>query len=133
MPSNVRNFFWLNCSSLLLGLIIAAFIDPKLAVEGKAVGGLSYVITIQVIVYAVMLFLLWLIAFKRKNWARWVWLALFLLGSPAYIAIFKNIFGITVQGGISLLQVSLQIIALYLIFTGNAVQWFRSTAEPGSV
>jgi len=106
MPSNIRNFFWLNVLSLVLGL-------------GTAI-------------LAVMLLILWLIAFKRQNWARWLWIALFVLGTPGYIAIFKDLLGISLAGAISLTQVALQLVALYFVFTGNAKPWFRRTEAEAS-
>jgi len=134
MPSNIRNFFWLNCLSLILGLGTATLTAHTTAAMAAAAGhGPGFVIAIQVFVLAFMLLILWLIAFKRQNWARWLWLALFVLGTPGYIAIFKNLFGISLAGAISLTQVALQLVALYFVFTGNAVAWFRRTAEPESV
>jgi hypothetical protein len=126
MPTNVRNFFWLNVLSLLLGVITATLTAHTIAAMATAAGhGPDFVIVIRVFVVVVMLLILWLIAFKRQNWARWLWLALFVLGTPGYIGLFKNLFGISLAGAISLAQVALQIVALYLVFTGNAAVWFR--------
>ncbi len=134
MPSNVRNFFWLNFLALVLGVAVAILTAPKNAAIAAAGGlGPGFVIGVQVSVEALLLLLLWLIAFKRQNWARWVWLAMFVLGLPGYIAIFKNLFGISAAGAISLVQVILEIVALYFVFTGNAAAWFRRTTEAESV
>jgi hypothetical protein len=130
MPSNVRNFFWLNVLSLALGVPVAIMTSSKLYAAAAAGGqGPGFIIGIQVTTMAVLLLLLWLIAFKRRNWARWVWIALFVLGTPGYIAIFRNLFGISVAGAISLMQLALQLVALYSIFTGNASGWFRRDSE----
>lgn len=128
MPSNVRYFFWLNCLSLVLGLGTATLTANKTAQMAAAVGhGPGFVISIQICVAAIMLLILWTIAFKRQNWARWLWLALFVLGSPGYIVTFKNIFGVSLAGAISLTQLGLQLVALYFVFTGNAKPWFQRT------
>jgi len=97
---------------------------------GSAQGGMTNVITVQILVFAFMFLMIWLIAFRRQNWARWVFVALFVIGLPGYLAVLKNLLGITLQGGLSLAQVCIQITALYFIFTGNAVGWFRRPAEP---
>ena len=126
MPSNVRSFFWLNVLSLVLGLGTAILTAQTTAAMAAAAGyGQGSVIGIQVLTMAFMLLILWLIAFKRQDWARWLWLALFVVGTPGYIGIFKNLFGISLAGAISLTQVALQLVALYLVFTGNATAWFR--------
>jgi hypothetical protein len=126
MPSNVRNFFWLNVLSLALGVIVAIMTSPKLYAMAAAAGrGPGYIITIQVVTMALLLLLIWLIAFKRQNWARWVWLVMFVLGMPGYAIVFKNLMGISLTGAISLMQLVLQLVALYSIFTGNARAWFR--------
>ena len=133
MPSNVRNFFWLNVLSLVLGVATASLTARKTAEMAAAIGqGPGYVIAIQITVAAVMLLILWLIAFKRQNWARWLWLALFVLGTPPYVVIFKNMLGISLAGAISLTQLALQLVALYFVFTGNAKSWFRRTEAEAS-
>jgi hypothetical protein len=126
MPSNVRNFFWLNVLSLALGVVVAILTWSKNIAITTAMGqGAGYLIGIQVGVMALLFLLLWLIAFKRQNWARWIWLVMFVLGMPGYIVVFKNLMGISLAGAISLMQLGLQIVALYSIFTGNAPAWFR--------
>jgi hypothetical protein len=131
MPSNAQRFFWLNCLVLALGLINSILMAPKNAAIASAGGhGLGFVIGIQIFVAAFILLLLWLIAFRRQNWARWLFVGMFVLGMPLFVATFKSVFGgITISAAISLVQVMLQLAGLYFIFTGNARPWFRRETE----
>ena len=126
MPTNVRNFFWLNVLSLALGalnsFLMAAKTQAMVAAAGLSPNAL---IATQVCVMLVFLLLLWLIAFKRQNWARWVWVGLFVLGLPGYIGLLKNFAGFSPSLGLSLAQLVLQVAGLYFVFTGNAVDWFK--------
>jgi phosphatidylserine synthase len=129
MPSNVRNFFWLNCMSMVLGAVTSVLMAPKLTEIAAAAGhGPGFVMGIQIFVTIMVLIFLWLIAFKRQNWARWVWLAMSILGAPGSIANFKTYLGTPLAAAIHSTQMVLMLVALYFVFTGNAKPWFRRDA-----
>ena len=92
----------------------------------------------------VMGFLVWLAARRRKNWARWVLLVVVFWGliylprsilhhPEAYLKSFGN-FKAAGDEKIQIVWMVLQgayvvrVIALFLIFTGDARAWFRKSA-----
>ena len=126
MPSNVRNFAILSYLSLLLGIVQGFLMfDESVAMAAK-VGGELFVLGVQIGTIVVLAVLYFLIAFGRQNWARWLLLVLFVIGLPFVVLSYPALFSrAPVQGVVSLLQTVMQILALYLVFTGNAKAWFR--------
>ena len=128
MPRNVVRFEQLIYASLVVRMITAIVdfarllkVASALAIVGGGIAG-----------FAALALLTWLIARRRKNWARWVLLALYLLGLPFVIV---GPF-VTEVGGVALARPSLfvvslialetiaQTVALIFIFTGDAKAWF---------
>jgi hypothetical protein len=129
MPSNVARFEQLMYFSIALGVIGSALQWNQLVLRADAVGGAAFVLVVQGIVISSEILLIWLIARRRKNWARWMALISFLVGIPfsvnAYIDLFQNN---AFAGILSTVQDLLQMIALFLIFTGDARDWFQHPA-----
>jgi LPXTG-motif cell wall-anchored protein len=128
MPRNVVRFEQLIYASLVVRLIIAIVdfarlskVTSALAIVGAGVAG-----------FVILVLLAWLIARRRKNWARWVLLTLYLLGLPFVIV---GPF-VTEVGGVALakpspfvisliaLETIAQAVALIFVFTGDAKAWF---------
>jgi chromate transport protein ChrA len=94
------------------------------------------VLFIQFFVLAIIVLFIWLIARRRKNWARWVWLSLFILGLPfAFPELSRLLRSGLIVATLVCAQNLAQIVALYLIFTGNAREWFarNSAVQPRPV
>lgn len=125
MPTSVVWFERLAYASLGLGFVALA-LDydnlSRLAPPAALVGVLLLTI-------AAMALLIWLIARQRQGWARWVLLALFLIGLPYF---FTNLLRQSlVSVPVSLLQTVLQGVALFYVFTGDARPWFvRPQPQP---
>ena len=89
-------------------------------------GGAAFVLLVQISVFVMAVFVIWLIARRRKNWARWLLLVFFLLGIPLSVPALAKLSRISSYDGIlSGAQGLAQIVALFLIFTGDARDWFR--------
>jgi hypothetical protein len=131
LPSNVARFEQLMYLSLGIGLIVAALRWNYSVSQASRVGGVKFVLLIQGFVFALLVLLIWLVARRHKNWARWFLLVIFILGIPSYVKILEEMLqSNTIAGILSMSQVVLQIIAYILIFTGNARAWFQRTSEP---
>jgi hypothetical protein len=140
-PSNVVLFEQLMCASLILYLVeIVLFLNWKQIAETP--DGLKLVQTSRFsIIWSSCLFvcLIWNAARKRTNWARWlllIWFAcdiawdfhgesqsrhLVKLNSiPAMNLLLPSLF---------LLTHSFEGIALFLIITGNAREWFKRSSQ----
>ena len=121
MPRNVARFEQISYIANALGLVIASLDDARLA----AGMGWSFLLIVQLAVFAILILLIWLIARRRKNWARWVLLALFVFGLPgAWTNISSTFPAHAVVGVLMLVQAALQAIAIFFVFTGNARGWF---------
>jgi preprotein translocase subunit SecY len=69
-PSNVVRFEQLWYLSLGIGVIQSMPQWNRLRADARAVGGAAFVLFIQISVFAMTVFVIWLIARRRKNWAR---------------------------------------------------------------
>jgi hypothetical protein len=88
---------------------------------------MGYVLFVQTVVFAVGVLFIWLVARRRKNWARWIWLVVFIISFPfALPELSRLLRSGPVVATLVCVQNFAQIVALYLIFTGNARQWFAN-------
>jgi hypothetical protein len=122
MPSNIARFEQLMYLSLGIGIVIAAMQYPSLSSNA----GAALTLSIQASTFGIMLLFIWLIARRHANWARWVFLVISLAGLLAYIPVLGQMLRINPFSGIlSMIQFLIQAVAFYLVFTGNAVAWFK--------
>jgi hypothetical protein len=127
--SNVARFEQLMYLSIALGVIESALSWNQSVLEADPVGGASFVLVVQIIVITSEVTLIWLIARRRRNWARWLALISFLVGIPFSMNTYIDLFQSGALAGIlDTAQDLLQLVALYLIFTGNARDWFQHPA-----
>lgn len=118
-PRNIAFFECLILASLALGVVQSYFEWPNFTQQTSA----GYVPFTQLLVFAVMLTLTLLISRRRSNIAKWISVALYLLGLPLY---FKMVGEGSVEPGIvQLIQLMLQAIGYTLLFTPQARKWFR--------
>ena len=126
MPSNVARFEQLMYLSLGIGVIVAALRWSPNVAQAAALGGVGLVLFVQAFVLAFMVVFIWLVARRHKNWARWLLLILSVLGLPGYLRMLVPLLRFDpVAGTLSLAQDLAQVVALLLIFTGNARAWFE--------
>jgi len=75
---------------------------------------------------AITVFFIWKIG-RGKNWARIIFLVLFVLGTVPFIFIVRSAFARSVVSGlISVLQMGLQAVGLFLIFASPGKQWLQA-------
>jgi hypothetical protein len=130
-PSNVQRFEQLMYLSIAIGALNIALDWGRLVSVARPVGGAVFVLVVDAFVFVFLISLIWLIGRRAKNWARWVLLIFFLLGTPTAVRVVVNNLRVKpFVGALGLVQVALQVIALFLIFTGNSRAWFgRQTAR----
>ena len=126
LPSNVAWFERLMYLSLGIGVITSALRWSELVALGGPLGGANAMIFVLAFVFAFMALFIWLVARRHKNWARWFLLILGLLGLPSYFRTLGEVLQVNpVAGTLSLLQILAQVVAFFLIFTGDARDWFE--------
>jgi hypothetical protein len=127
MPSNVARFEQLMYLSIGIGIALSCLQYGSLSQKDDV----TFALIIQLFVFAVLVILVWLIARRQENWARWVLVIMFLAGLLFYIPILSQTLNTSpLLGILSIIRDFIQGIALYLVFTGNAVAWFRAVQGP---
>jgi hypothetical protein len=130
LPSNVARFEQLMYLSLGIGLIESALQWSQNVTQANAFGGAGFVLFVQAFVVVFMVLFIWLVARRHKNWARWLLLVIFILGLPIYVKTLGPMLPFNpVAGILSVLQLLCQLVALVLIFTGNARGWFEQSSQ----
>jgi hypothetical protein len=73
-----------------------------------------------------LFFFIWKIG-QGKNWARIVFLVLFVLGTVPFIFILRSALARSmVSGLVSILQMGLQVVGFFLIFASPGKEWFQA-------
>jgi hypothetical protein len=112
--------------SIAIGPITTALDWNHLVALAQRLGGAGFVLFVDGFTLALLILFVWLVARRAKNWARWVDLGMFVVGTPSAIRLLANkLPDKPLLGTLNLVQVALQIVALVLIFTGNARDWFK--------
>jgi hypothetical protein len=122
MPGNIVKFEMLMYVSLMLQIVTAVTNDSAFTPEHRALtmGALLFSIALTV-------FITWLIARRGVNWARWLLAILFVLSAPFLLLALAMGFSMDPVGCVlNAVQMSLQAIALVLVFSGDARDWFGS-------
>jgi ABC-type sulfate transport system permease subunit len=128
-PEIVSKAIFIFWASIGIG-VVRSFIEyPRLVEMSEGIGGVGFVITTQVLGLLFMSGLIWAIS-KRKNWARWTYLFLFVIGMPFAImpmidslsySLFSGLLGIT--------QIVGQLVVGIFLFQAPARLWFKKTQE----
>jgi hypothetical protein len=127
MPPNVVWFERLMIAAVFCGLAGVFLFWQREGVSSTA--ELAIAAGLVIVNFGLMLLLIWLIARRRKGWVRYVIAVLFLLGLPyALKSAQAELMIYPVEGGLSVVQLALQGVALVLVFTGNARAWFAKPA-----
>jgi hypothetical protein len=126
-PPNIARFELVMYLSIAVILIRSLFQYQ----DGANQAGYGSLVAAAIIGALTVLFA-WLIAWRRTNWARWVFLIFFVLAIPGYAAILSNRFNTNpAMSTLSVVQLLLYGYGAYLLFTREAVLWFRETRRPG--
>ncbi len=124
MPKNVRLFEKLWYGSLGIG-ILNSILEYQYLVN---LAGIGFLLIIEISIFVLTVFFIWLIARMRKGWARWVIFVFFVIGAPFYIPQLSEMLERNILVSLlSILQVILQILGLCFVFTGDSVNWFKKS------
>ena len=135
MPSNVAWFERLMYGALLLSLVSGYLVAQNEVASVADEAGLpaavlfGLVVAIAIIIFAIWVLFIWLAARRRKGWARYVLAALFVIGLVFYVRGYAAIVERPVEGLVNGVQLVMELVALVLVFTGNAREWFARPAH----
>ena len=84
--------------------------------------------------YGIMILLIWLTSRRRKSWPRWL-LLIFYFGIVAVFITTHNIApvrqNLLTQDALAWMQILLEAVALYFVFTRSSSNWFRGRIIAG--
>ena len=123
IPKNIFYFEVLLYLSLALDALSMPFRDESfdnLPDMSAQVGKLITAALILLFVY-----LVWLAAHRRKNWARMILLASLVMSSLSVVTAIGQT-GLQIDTVVDIVSALLTALGLYLSFTGDAVGWFKS-------
>ena len=123
MPTHVKYFEWTWLGSILVGIIVAALTYDEIATESNSV-------SIRIIQFLVLVFvttLVLLISRQKNNFFRLTLLFIFPVGVYFYIPQLSDFFAMGIVGVLSSMQLTLQCVGLYFLFTSESRQWFYTT------
>ena len=123
MPTHVKYFEWTWLGSILVGIIVAALTYDEIATESNSV-------SIRIIQFLVLVFvttLVLLISRQKNNFFRLTLLFIFPVGLYFYIPQLSDFFAMGIVGVLSSMQLTLQCVGLYFLFTSESRQWFYTT------
>jgi hypothetical protein len=124
VPRNVLRFEVLMYISLMLDAISVALQDRTPTPENPD-SAIMMLAILNGIMIVVMAFFVYLAARGRKNWPRWVVLAVEALTGIS-LWLFLQDKGMTLDAGIDVISSALVTIGLYYSFTGDARGWFNA-------
>jgi hypothetical protein len=123
IPRNVVWFEALLYLSLTLDALSAAFQDrtPTDEVSEQAI---MFATATGGCMILLLVFFVWLAAQRRKNWARWVLVAVLVLST---VRLGQDIGdnGLALDSVIEIVSCALTVAGLYFSFTGDARGWFN--------
>lgn len=118
-PSRVSAASVLLCISIALGPASIFLLRGQLPSGSQTF--FTELVTLMVLVW--LTYKIWV----GRNWARIAFTVLFALGFIFYVPILLDFFRFSaVAGTVNLSQALLQLVALYLLFTGPSRRWFEA-------
>lgn len=127
-PSQVKNAVYLLYATLVMGVVssILNLSDPGVQAS------LGFALVAMVITFAILLFNVTMIS-RGRNWARMVYLVLYVIGLPRSIVFLLQMLpSNTLTALIGTVQAILQLVAIVLLFQKPSSVWFKgeSNLEP---
>ena len=119
-PNHIKYFERAMLISLAPGVVILA-----LSSQGMGITAVLF----QTIVLVILLINILLISRKRSNIAKWVLIVMFFLGLPMYVPLLSILLSAGFVGVLSLLQLTVQLVGFYFLFTHQSRQWFSRTQD----
>jgi hypothetical protein len=127
MPISVKRFEQLTLGSLLLGVVVSALTFY----EQTAVTPQEIVLIMQFVIFMLVGALIVFTSRKRSNIAKWIYIILFLAGTVIHIPNLAAMLSSGIAGLLSVIQIIMQGIGIYLLFEPASKVWFaKGVSQP---
>ena len=128
IPRDVLRFEAFLYSSLLIDALSAGFLS---AIPDDATDDMRmFVNLLNALVIAALVWLVWLAAQRRRNWARWTLAGLFALTAILFAGTISDM-DLTIRSIADVLSLGLTAVGLYFGFTAEAGPWFEAPKPQG--
>lgn len=125
VPENVRRFEALLYASLLIDTVSAALLMDR---PSDADAGVTFSVVAFVLAFFLgLMHLIRLAARRRKDWARWTLIVLYLLSAASLLTNVKQT-GLDLRNIIDFFSLALTAAGFHYSFNGDAVGWFGGPA-----
>lgn len=132
-PESVRKALLLLYATLGVGVVRSVIDFPRLVERSAAAGGLGFLVFVGVFTLAILWLNIFLIG-KRYNWARYLFLVLFVLGVPFSIKpLIESLSTAPISGLLGLVQAIAQAVGLVLLFKTSSAVWFKKQTRDGQI
>ena len=124
LPKNVFYFEVLLYMSLILDALSIAFQDrtPEVGMSDSTVTAANFVAACMLLFFV---WLVWLAAYRRKSWPRWVLTAALVFSVMSLLQVIGDS-GLQIDSAIEVVSCALTAAGLYFSFTGDAKGWFNA-------
>lgn len=128
VPRDVLRFEAFLYSSLLIDALSAGFLS---AIPDDATDDMRmFVNLLSALVIGALVWLVWLAARRRKNWARWTLAGLFGLTAILFAGTIGDM-ELTIRAIADVVSLGLTAVGLYFGFTAEAGPWFEAPNPQG--
>lgn len=117
-PDSIVWFERIIIVTLLLGIVNSWLIWPQLVSQASP----AFVFAVQAMTLIMILGLTLLISHRRSRVAKWISIALFVVGLPTF---FNQGLPAGGSGAVSIIQILAQLLAYSLLFTPSAKRWLK--------
>jgi hypothetical protein len=124
VPKHVMWFQVLLYLSLTLDAVSVAFQDrtPTASITETTILAANVIAGCMILLF---MYLVWLAAYQRKNWPRWVLTAALAFSVLSLLQVIGDS-GLQLDSAIEVISCALTAAGLYASFTGDAKGWFNS-------
>ena len=132
-PQSIVNFERVVLFSILVGIVNTVLVWNELQAEVAASGfGVGFALGIQAVTIALYLLLIWFIARKGSNVAKWVYVVISVLGLVVGLLSFAQTAQLYGPGPlvITIVQYLLLLVSLWLLFRPDSKAWFSEGRGP---
>lgn len=120
MPKSVVWFERLTYGSLVIDVAVLAITSPQSRLPAAT---FVLLIPATLMIYGLTI---WLIARRRKNWARWLYVVCSIAGMPFFVhdRILGDFRKSILMAVLSSVELTMQAVAIALLFTASSRSWF---------
>lgn len=124
MPRDIRRYIYLQILALVFSTLPTFALNIH---EGSAATRLKSEVVSVLLTTAVFVLLLWLVAWRRQNWARWLCLVLYIISIP--LTFLVSPYESPLMQVFNWASVAAAGISYVFLFSNNSRPWFGERLE----